>query len=361
MFNKRKRKKVLIVGYFNINIGDDLFFKTIIERYPNVDFWICTRHPYKQILSFPNLHIIKFNILNGLFVKLMGKLCKIFFQFNAIVCIGGSIFMEKSNSGVCETMENLAMCRKLFPLTPLVIIGSNYGPEHTLKFRENIRRLIENTSYTCFRDLYSYEIFKDCPKVSYATDIVFSSSRKACNRLKTNTVGISIINIDKRKELVDNKVYYNDFIKYIICKNIKQNKRVSLFSFCVREGDLEMCNNVYNTLSDSEKEKVEIISYDGDIDYFLSKLCKTELLYATRYHAMILGLLYQIPTLPIIYSDKMLNVIRDIGVSNKVIDIRNLCNKMEVNEDAIILDDNKLKQIIKSSEHQFSFTDKVLE
>ena len=76
---------------------------------------------------------------------------------------------------------------------------------------------------------------------------------------------------------------------------------------------------------------------------------------------MILGLLYQIPTLPIIYSDKMLNVIRDIGVSNKVIDIRNLCNKMEVNEDAIILDDNKLKQIIKSYEHQFFFTDKVLE
>ena len=35
---KANRKRVLIYGYLKLNLGDDLFFRILAERYPSVDF-----------------------------------------------------------------------------------------------------------------------------------------------------------------------------------------------------------------------------------------------------------------------------------------------------------------------------------
>lgn len=35
-----KRKSCLVIGYMNLNFGDDLFFYILFKRYPQVDFYM---------------------------------------------------------------------------------------------------------------------------------------------------------------------------------------------------------------------------------------------------------------------------------------------------------------------------------
>ena len=48
----------------------------------------------------------------------------------------------------------------------------------------------------------------------------------------------------------------------------------------------------------------------------------SEYVIATRFHAMILGLAENKPVLPIIYSDKTINVLNDLNFEGEIIDLR---------------------------------------
>ena len=69
--------------------------------------------------------------------------------------------------------------------------------------------------------------------------------------------------------------------------------------------------------------RVKNVFYDGrNEDEVLTALASAEGVIASRFHAAILAIAAQKPVLPIVYSDKTLHVLEDVGFEGKVLDLR---------------------------------------
>ena len=130
-------------------------------------------------------------------------------------------------------------------------------------------------------------------------------------------------------------------------------------SFCKYEGDLEAICQIKRILP--QDCNVDYFSYEDNIEEALDIIANSEYIIATRFHAMILGWLYNKPTLPIAYSEKMTNVMKDVGYSGMYIDFSRLENLdfCKVYEDFKINSVDISKQVINSERH-FQELDKFL-
>ena len=353
--------RILIHGYDNINLGDDLFFRILSTRYPDVDFMMISDNDYEKIVDTPNIRCVKNNILNKICRKLNIIPYQLLFEsIDAVVVIGGSIFMEVESTGSCGAVTNIQRYKKWLPKTPIYIIGSNYGPARTSIFENSVENVFRIADSICLRDSYSFDIFKKNSKVRYASDVVFQLPRQKRNGDIYNTIGISLINLENRQDLKIYKNCYIKLIKDIIDKALCEKKYIKLFSFCENEGDYVACSEILGLYDRGAQDNIDIVAYTGNIGSFLEEFSKIDKLYATRYHAVILGLLYQIPTLPLVYSDKILYALNDIGCNIPYIDIRK-----QVYEDinllrAYVLENDILDTLVSSSNNQFKSLDSLL-
>ena len=141
---ERGRKKILIYGYTRVNFGDDLFFKILVERYPDVEFYMLAEDDYSQIIRCDNFHSMRRNRINKIFASHIPYQFYLH-RFDAVICIGGSIFMEMGTSGSNRIVRFLLKYKRKFPSVPIYIVGSNYGPEQTTAFRESVKELFTST------------------------------------------------------------------------------------------------------------------------------------------------------------------------------------------------------------------------
>ena len=103
-----------------------------------------------------------------------------------------------------------------------------------------------------------------------------------------------------------------------------KNIPVKLFSFCKFEKDNDVIEKIKDKLSDIAKENCKVILYETDLEMLLDQIGNCKMIIASRFHAMILGWIAQCKVLPLIYSDKMLNVINDVRFTGKYVDIKNI-------------------------------------
>lgn len=352
-----RRKRILIYGYNRVNLGDDLFFKILVERYPNVSFYMLSEVDYEKIIVAPNFHCIRRNRINKIFASHIPYQFYLR-KFDAVVCIGGSIFIERGESGKCSFTSFLVKYKRSFPGVPIHIIGSNYGPERTTSFRSAVKGIFAFVDSVCLRDRFSYELFKENGRIAYAPDVIFQlgDSKKEAS---SESVGFSVIDLPTRNDLSQYREQYEAFLLHHINKSLDEGKRVKLFSFCTYERDEDTCTRLLSQVGEDKREQVEIVAYKGDIDAFLASFLSVGLLFASRFHAVILGILYRIPTVPIIYSDKTLNVLHDIKYSGDIVDIRNIVDiKRELNTQ--VLDSDIVAELRNASQAHFRGVDTML-
>lgn len=291
-------KKVYIKAYTKLNLGDDLFVFMLCYRYKNVQFYIKELSPYTNVFkTIPNLKIIE-NIND--------------ISFDAIVYIGGSIFIENSPSSIFRIHELKEEIIK--DNIPTYIIGANFGPYTSKKYFETVKNeLLPYVESITFRDTYSYNLFKNLNNVHYAPDVVFSLDTNQITKDNTNEVGISIIHHLERKNL---KLNYNTYITKLleICKYyISIGYTIRLFSFCEYEKDTEAINELLKNMTNQELQYVKISNYTGNLKEILSKIASQKLFITSRFHSIILGLKFNIPIIPICYSSKSTNVLNDLN------------------------------------------------
>ena len=117
-------------------------------------------------------------------------------------------------------------------------------------------------------------------------------------------------------------------------------------------------------------ENFEVVNYEGNIDQFLEKFESMENIIGTRFHSVILSQVFNQGLYPFIYSDKTLNVLRDIGLGQEYYHIRN-CEESSGKNDKDkfdsryildIISSNKInnKELFIESEKQFQELDKYV-
>lgn len=235
-------------------------------------------------------------------------------KFKTVVTIGGSMFMERNDSN-----KDFSMGKK----NNRYILGINFGPYKTEKYYQNIHNMLSKVKDVCFREKYSYDLFKDLPNVRCASDIVFSMNTSDINITKRKRVIISIISPEYKLN-AEYKEQYENVMLQLIQMFMKKEYEVMLMSFCKMEHDEEEIQNILNKMDEEQRKKVETYYYNGNIEGAMNVLADSQVIVGGRFHANILGLLLSKSIIPVLYSDKTLNVLKDMNIDAPVIDIRNL-------------------------------------
>lgn len=350
---------VYLIAYCKNNLGDDLFIRTIVRRYPNEKFYLCA-HP-KYTKAFANeKNLLVPNRLMYFALRLRRKLLHEkgrlinslrFRTANAVVQIGGSIFIERFSGEIAVHFEQHAH---------KFLIGCNFGPYKTEDFFRYGKRKIAASEDCCFRDLFSFNLFKDLSNVRYAPDVLFSMHNLPQSTENNGCVGISVIDISNHHDLFSFKEKYEQGIVEICNEWTKLGKKVKFFCFCRAEGDTDFALHIKTIVNNSED--FAICTYENDIDFFLNELNTCDIIYATRFHAMILGWKMRKNVIPIVYSIKQKNVMEDIGYTGarwNIMEGENFSQSLVTNIPECI-NDEIIKQLSENSQLQFWGFEKFL-
>lgn len=333
--------KVFIDAYLYGNLGDDLFVDILINRYPQVQFKTISRF-YKTDLF--NVKVYNTPLIEvGFFLKkLKNYLMK---HTNLTISIGGSMYIEDG-----DRINNIPHIT-----SPYYIVGGNFGPYYSQKFYDIHEKLFSEINDVCFRENYSYELFKHINTVRKAPDIVFGMETKGLNIIKSRKVVISVIlcqgALSQYQNIYETKII--EMIKYFMSEQYE----VCLMSFCQIQGDELAIESICSKLN----QKISTYYYRGNRKEALNILADSSIIVGTRFHANVLGLLLHKTIIPISYSKKTDHMLEDVGFDGKVIDLKKID---EVDVKTLDWQNNSLKSDIqilsKEAQKQFSAIDRVI-
>lgn len=86
--------------------------------------------------------------------------------------------------------------------------------------------------------------------------------------------------------------------------------KITLFSFCKSEGDEDAAKAIIKELP--QDVDVNCVNYDGNLKGFLRKYREMETVVTLRFHSLVLSLVMGQKICPLIYSNKISNLLSDI-------------------------------------------------
>lgn len=358
-------KYVVLNAYTEKNLGDDLFVRYIINRYSNTNFYILNNSKYKYV--FDDLKNLKFlDLETNVFLSLGSKIyrslipnfkCLIEKKASAVVYIGGSLFIEYENwREISNWWDYQASNHKFY------ILGSNFGPYNSEDFKKRYDEIFSKCRDVCVRDRYSYSLFNENNKVRYAPDILLSYKMPKVELEKQ--IFISVINCETKDEgcnkLSKYQIDYIALLLKIINHYLNLDYKIVLSSFCEKEGDNKAIELLVNKIG--KAGNIEIVNYDGsNYNDILKSISASSYVIGSRFHSVILALAAKRPVLPIIYSNKTMNVLDDMNFMGNVIDIRNIDKDIsfeEIDYNRLVIQD--MDYYIKKAEEHFLILDKNL-
>jgi colanic acid/amylovoran biosynthesis protein len=353
-------KTVLLRYYSANNLGDDLFVKLIAERYRN-KFLVIMHYRASSLLKLSNLKIYKAKVNSILinYVENSRFRRKLWYEYLAKKCdlmvyIGGSIFKESGN--LKDWRQEPKFYKRL--KIPYYFVSSNFGPYETQEFVGIVKGIINNSEDACFRDNASGQVFGSRSNVSVASDVVFSLD---ISKYKVQTKKLVIFSIIDCEERVGRSLSsrYEDEIIRLTKQFISHGYEVNYMSFCKIQGDEKACYRILSKIDDKKiRESVLIYSYEGNLEEALSMIASCEVIVGTRFHANVLGLVFNKKVIPIIYSSKTTEVLKDIGFTGPILDLTKSDGFKEIKINSL-KQFNVNKQII-NAQYQFKALDKVL-
>jgi len=320
-------EKVFLKAYFKKNLGDDLFLHILSNRYKNNFIAICSpKYRYKN--CFFNIQFNKsyfeyyfYRILETILKKKNILEKKYISKAKLILTIGGSIFIENKNNTIDLLEKQYSIYKNNIPY---FILGANFGPYYTEQYKNYIETILNKAEDVCFRDKYSYNLFSKNENVRYATDIVFSLDTTKIKTKKSKKIIMSIINCESRFSNEITSLYEEKIIE-LIKFFTKRDYGVTLMSFCKAEGDEIAINRILRKIKKMPYYKlINKYFYKGNISEALNVIADSEMIIGSRFHATILGLLFDKAIMPIVYSNKTTNLLKDLNYKGKIFDIRKI-------------------------------------
>ena len=327
-------KRVLVHGYFRANLGDDLFFRVLAMRYPDVKFFIpTTRWDYRDLLrDLPNVKVIDFFKIAKLTSKKVYTLPKLYSHFNmkrfdAVVCIGGSLFIDRENPTQKDRIEaeNYSfICDWEYARAanvPYYVLGANWGPCYNDYYYDYFSKAFDSLADLYFRDRASYDLFSNKPMVRCGGDILMGNLlvKEIATGTKKKQIAISVIDPGKKNE-INPECYYRNLADLCLAYSA-EGYAVKLLSFCKDEGDEDACRQV---LKYAGENAAELVFYRGNWQEMLRMMAESQLMIATRFHATVLGWTLGVPVYTVAYSNKTLNLMADCRMEGSCIPLEKM-------------------------------------
>ena len=308
---------IIIDAYLDNNLGDDLMIKLLAGHFPRHRFYLYT-----------NSSVVKnsFSDFKNLIIKKSEEKQKDLDSADVYCTVGGSRFQLVSAKQKYWRLRRLSRLRKIRRnQTKIVTLGSNFGPySGKLGVKLTEWEMRKNDLITV-RDKEAEGFLRQFKKVNnyhLVDDIVYNLAEiYKTQQPERSGLGISAYRSIRSPE--HNYPNYKCLAALADSYIKKTGKKVKLFAFDTEdENDLAAACHIYNLAE--EKEKIEIIPYLGCEQSFLEQFEACERMVAIRFHSAVLADIFEIPFLPVVYSNKMKNFLNDRGYRGPSFEIREL-------------------------------------
>lgn len=362
--------KSLIRSYLNENLGDDLFVYILCHRYPKIKFAIVGENQFKGITD--EISNLKFISEDAKHNKIINKIYKLNQRIHKQkICNRRDIVMYNVLSRFYH--ENIFVTGSYFIQNPEWscmedagwydskphILGCNFGPYTDGKYFIEHKKQFAKCKEIGFRESYSYDMFSDLSNVFCAPDLVFALEQASIKSVSNNEYIVSVVNLakDNDAELMRLQESYVQLLVDIISALRSSNEKVTLMSFCSRQGDDDVIDEVLSKLDGVEDINTFYYREEG-INKSLEKLKGCKGIIASRYHAMILGFLFGKEVLPVAYSKKMNNVLEDLKYNGTILSVSDsLSANTEVKNLFGRLDSEILEKTVENTQRHFRMLD----
>lgn len=339
------------VKYYNVqNLGDDLFVLILANKFKRENFFLTGKRKYlscfdsiKNVLCSEEYVSLK-KIINKVVRRITHidiELIKNTRYCDGLIIIGGSYFIEPS-----QKMRSYYNSRKSFVTftPPVFVIGANFGPYKSSGFYNFYLKEFEKYNGICFREKYSYELFKGFPNVALAADVVFGIKDIYTPKVLTEKYVVVVVWNEIGSDIILSET------ARIIKELINKHYNIVLISFCEFEGDLKACKRICQILN----EDIKIISYQGENLWdIIDCIANAVFVIGFRFHSIVLSIVYGVPVFPIAYSAKTINMLNEIsfrGICTVISDLYNI-NADYIEKNLYVVD--KVNDLIKRSSMQF--------
>ena len=296
---------ILLDGYFDRNFGDDVMMRIVTHYLSGHNFYI--NQAKKELLlpfnKVPNVFLSDKNI-----------------NIHAKLCVIGSGYMINSKTSLfwelMDFLKHLFRKNKL----PTATICCNIGPNINRLAKFLIVQKLKRNKLVTVRETFSLEFMKkNCRKVSssYYPDIIFAMPEEWLpQKSGEKCLGISVYMRTGRNNLD----FYEKIARIADSYIEKTNKKVLLFAF-----DIENENDTAAAISIKalckNQNRIELVFHDDDGSNIINNFARCEKIVAVRFHSSILAIKMGIPFVPITYSEKTRNVLKDLKYSGKQFNI----------------------------------------
>lgn len=369
---------VFLKSYAQVNLGDDLFMDILFSRYPDTLFYLeCDSDKYKKIfVKHTNVQYIQersnLTIRTILFIirKLSNKLFKNIVltrykkqygnylkQSDAFVSLGGSIFMQGRKAMEDKNLLFYQTVINILQRKPIFFLGCNFGPYWEKEYKEEYEKIFSQACDVCFREKFSYELFKGNINVKLKPDIVFGYNKLFNVDKIERSIGFSIVNVNKLDGNINEDIYVNKYVD-VVNSFIDKGYIIKFFSFCKEEGDENIIEKIYNRLK--SKHNIFKVNYGGDIEHFLKEYYSVESVFCGRFHALVLSMVFNQKILPMAYSKKMTNILEDIDYKGEIIEMRDFVNYSLDKFEKALNHDYNIEYNIKNAYSHFQVLDNYI-
>lgn len=328
------KKKVFLFACIEKNIGDDLFIRTVCDRYPHVQFTISSDANYGSLSKIKNLSFSRrlkwWTFFTSLeprttirkITKTLGAstLKLLLGKRDVALFIVGNAFKNFAYRGKYQSewiKKRLQLAKKFY------LISTNFGPYNDNRWKDNFEEIFPQMADVCFRDEYSYQLFEHLSNTRFAPDAILTLGEQQVNGTAPKNVIISIIDCSfnaRSEELRRAAESYESKMIEVAQKFLSEGYRVTLLNSNANQ-DRPACDRI---ISHIDSDNVDVVDYNGELDVVFDLYRNSSCVVATRLHTIILAWLYRLPVVPIVYDIKVENLLNSYHFSADRFDIKSL-------------------------------------
>lgn len=318
-------KKVFLYGYWKHNLGDDLFLKSFLNRYPNTTVYIITSKRYRAyyekmgVISICDDTFI-YHVKNYICKKIFGRrfVFKKYTPYvDASILLGGSLFIEYPTwrKGLASWFTEIQKYS-----TKTFALGCNFGPYNSDEFLNFVKKYVNKIDGAAFRDNYSVELLKSDGNVRKVPDIAFGllamNSFDIPSSPYPDCYVISVLDPGKRVNIQNSRQKYFESIEKIAEYLYEKGKKpVVLMTSCSELGDTDVALEIARRINTSGVQKCITYIYEDLLDA-LALIKNAKGMIATHFHTMLISMIYSVPMFPIIYNIKMHTLLSDLNLTD---------------------------------------------
>ena len=296
--------KIILDAWFDNNFGDDLFINTVLNRYPEDEFYVFWERVHPAVLdqakAYSRLKILPGNC------SMMENMA-----FDGYIQVGGDVYMNWGDySRRIRTMRAVKKAGGF-----VALLGFSLYETYCEETKADLRTMMGLADVIVVRDSTSAQRLKTiAPDVSIINSSDMAFAGEYCKPEKTDREVLGIAPRRKYMAKDEDHSAYCEAMAVIADGWLANHPQGTARFLALSTGDFDdiaVSREIMGMMQHGQR--AEVVGYDGDMDAFVAAMGGCSAMLPTRFHALVFALMFGIPFVPVTYEVKLNQLLDELG------------------------------------------------